>query len=293
MAHNSLPPEERAARRQARLDARYARERQARAAKAVAEGRSVGKTGPLPMDPAERAARQCESDRQSYTRHAEERKAKARAKDAERRAARAAAEGREVRKPGRPKVERTPEEVREMRRIKTALWREENLDRSREITRESEKRRAAARAVAEGRVPGKKGPVKKFTDEELAAKRLALTNKNYRENIESRREYAARRAREIRAEKKAGTYVSKAKSKLTAEEKRQAQVRSSQARRARLLAAIGGGYTAEHDAPPPRKFVQPVRLRIKRSERDPRPRSAVGPWRRAQHGKFSASLWAV
>ena len=149
------------------------------------------------------------------------------------------------RKPGRPKVVRTETEARELRRVKAAKWRSNNLDRSREIVRESEKRRAAKRAVAEGRVVGKKGPPKLFTEEEKKAKRLAKTLRNYYVDHDANREYAAQRAREIRAEKAAGTYVSKAKRRLTAEEKRQAEIRYSQARRARLLAAIGGGYTAE------------------------------------------------
>ena len=214
--------------------------------KALAVGRPVGKTGPMPtMTAEEREVSQRKSDRRSYARHAEERKARARAKDAERRAAVAAAEGREVRKPGRPKVERTAEETRELRRVKTAAWREANVERSREITRESEKRRAAARALAEGRDPGKRGPPKRFTDEEIAVKRLAISTRNYYANHEENREKAARRAREIRAEKAAGIFVSRKFSPLTPEQKRQSDVRFSQKRRARLLAAIGGGYTGE------------------------------------------------
>ena len=138
------------------------------------------------------------------------------------------------RKPGRPRV-LTDDERRERRRLKTAAWRLANLDRYREIVRESMRRKAAERALAEGRIPGKKGPIKKFTEEEKRAKRLAKASLYYARHTEKAREAAKLRMRA----KRAGTFVSKARPRLTDEQRRLRDIAMAANRRARVRGAFG------------------------------------------------------
>lgn len=137
----------------------------------------------------------------------------------------------------RPK--QTETERREKRRLKSKRWRAENLERAREITRESERRRAAARAIGEGREPGRVGRPSLLTPEEKRAKRKANTEQYNARNIEAVREKA--RIRE--AAKRAGTFVSLALPHLSDEERRLREVTFSAKRRARIR-ATGGKLTA-------------------------------------------------
>ena len=93
----------------------------------------------------------------------------------------AIAAGRDPRQRGQPS-KFTEEERREKRRLKARKWREANLERSREITRDSMKRAAATKAIAAGREPGKKGRAPIFTEEEKRAKRAAKQRKFYAAN---------------------------------------------------------------------------------------------------------------
>lgn len=152
-------------------------------------------------------------------------------------AARAIAAGRVPGRMGQPPKNRSAEELREMRRVKNAKWRAENRDRAREIGRESMRRAAAQKAIAEGREPGKKGP-KPLPREEYLARKAARTKKSYYADLEHSRAMAAKKERDNRAAKKAGTFVPK-KRRLTDEERRLKNVANGQARRARLKAADG------------------------------------------------------
>ena len=134
----------------------------------------------------------------------------------------------------------TEDEKRERRRMKSAKWRAENRERAREITRESMKRIAAARAVAEGRVPGKPGRPRIQTDEQRRARRKATTE---RWNAANETVYLER-ARLREAAKRAGTFVSRAKKRLTTEERRLTEVAWASLRRARIRNA-GGSYTKD------------------------------------------------
>jgi hypothetical protein len=152
-------------------------------------------------------------------------------------AAKAVAEGRVVEADiHRPKAALlTEDEKRERRRIKSAAWRAAHLDEVRETNRESMKRAAAARAVAEGREPGKKGPQKLFTAEEKRAKRKAKAEKWNAAHLAETRDYARLRGQAIRD----GIFVSHALPRLTEEEARLVQVVSSANRRARVRNAFG------------------------------------------------------
>lgn len=157
-------------------------------------------------------------------------------------AAKAEAEGREytldLDAPKRPLL--TEEEKRERRRVKAAKWRAENTERAREIGRESMRKAAAERAIAEGREPGKRGPAVVLTDEDRRAKRKALTEKHTAANLEEVREKA--RIRE--AAKRAGMFVSRALPRLTEEQRRQVGVMWASIRRTNLRGS-GGRYTRE------------------------------------------------
>lgn len=157
-------------------------------------------------------------------------------------AKKAAAEGREVTldldRPKAPLL--TEDEKRDRRRAKQKRWRAENLERAREIVRNSERRRAAATAIAEGREPGKKGPPKLYTEEEKRAKRKAKSEKWNAEHLEETRE-AARIREQL---KRDGTFVSKALPRLTDEERRITNVAMGANRRARVRNA-GGSYTKD------------------------------------------------
>lgn len=158
-------------------------------------------------------------------------------------AAKAEAEGRVYDEPlDRPKQALlTDEEKRERRRVRSANWRAENLERSREIGRDSMRRALAEQAIAEGRVPGQRGRPAVFTQEERRAKRKAKTERHTAANLEETRDKA--RIRE--AAKRAGTFVSKALPRLTPEEKRLSDIQWAATRRA-MLRNAEGRFTREH-----------------------------------------------
>jgi 5-methylcytosine-specific restriction endonuclease McrA len=157
-------------------------------------------------------------------------------------AARAAAEGREPNLDfDRPKASLLSEdEKRERRRIKSAKYRLENLERTREINRNSMKRATDAKAIADGREPGKIGPPKQFTEAEKREKRRLKTTKWNEANKEIYLERAKLRERA----KRRGTFVSKALPRLTDEERRLTEVAWAAIRRTRVR-ANGGKFTRE------------------------------------------------
>lgn len=108
------------------------------------------------------------------------------------------------------------------------------------------RRAAAAKAIAEGREPGRKGRPKQFTDQEKRAKQNARVKDYYRRKAEAIRPIAAKRERKKRIAKKAGTYVYRplGYAKLSAEEKRLQNIRFAALRRARLRNAAGS-FTEE------------------------------------------------
>lgn len=157
-------------------------------------------------------------------------------------AAKAVAEGREPNldfdRPKAPLL--TEDEKRDHRRVKQNRWRANNLEKSRQIVRDSEKRRAAKRAISEGREPGKIGVPKKFTEAEKRAKRKAKTEAYNAAHLDDVREKAKLRERA----KRAGTFVSKALPRLTDEERTMVNRAMAANRRARLR-GNGGRYTKE------------------------------------------------
>lgn len=137
----------------------------------------------------------------------------------------------------------TEDEKRERRRLKSKAWRDANLERSREIVRLSMKRAAAAKAIAEGREPGKRGPPRQFTEEEKRAKRLAKQKRYYALNLDKEREKA--RIRE--QAKRDGTFVSKGRPRLTEDQRKRRDVVLSAKRRTRISEA-GGSVTPQQVA---------------------------------------------
>lgn len=147
--------------------------------------------------------------------------------------ARAASEGRVL-------VGMTDEQVRQARRVKQKSWREANLDRAREIVRDHMRRKAADKAIAEGREPGVIGRPAILTPEEKRAKRKAKTEAYNAANLEETREKAKLRGRAIRA----GTFVSKALPRLTEEERKATNIAMSAIRRTRVK-ENGGSFTRQ------------------------------------------------
>lgn len=158
-------------------------------------------------------------------------------------AERAIAAGRIPGKQGQPSKNRTPEQLREMRRIKSQKYRDENPEKSRKYKREYEQRRAAERAVAEGRVVGRTGPKPKYnTVEEQNAAIGATRRRYYQENKERERERARIREQKKRDAIRAGFEPLKRRPQ-TLEEKRAIKRAQTHARRASKLRA-GGSFTA-------------------------------------------------
>lgn len=139
---------------------------------------------------------------------------------------------------GRVLVGMTQDQVREARRIKQIKWRAEHPDRAREIGRDSMKKAAAEKAVVEGRVPGQRGRPPLFTEEERRAKRKAKSEAYNAAHLEETR----RAARERGQAKRDGTFVSKAKARLTEDRRLQVIRMWSAIRRARI-AGNGGRFT--------------------------------------------------
>jgi 5-methylcytosine-specific restriction endonuclease McrA len=145
--------------------------------------------------------------------------------------AQAAAEGRVL-------VGMTAEQIKDARRVKQARFRANNLERVREINRESMQRAAAAKAVAEGREPGRRGRPPLYTEEEKRAKRKAKSEKWNADHLDETRTAARERGQA----KRDGTFVSRAFPRLTPEEKRLTEVAWAATRRTRLR-ANGGKFT--------------------------------------------------
>jgi HNH endonuclease len=152
-------------------------------------------------------------------------------------AEKALAAGRTPGKKGQPPKNRTPEEKAALHRERTRRYYFENHEKMKAYRAEWARKKAAENAIAEGREPGKPGRRARPAEESRALK-SARTKKNYYERLEHSRAMAARREREKRAAKKAGTYKPK-KVKLTDEQRRLVNVNLGHARRARLKAADG------------------------------------------------------
>lgn len=104
----------------------------------------------------------------------------------------------------------TEAERREKRRIKSKKWRDENLDKSREIIRRSMKKANDAKAIAAGFTPGVIGRrAKPITPEKKRAKKNARVKKYYHDHKESARASGASAARNRRArlKKVGGTHT--------------------------------------------------------------------------------------
>lgn len=139
--------------------------RAARKAKAVeialAEGREPGRVGAPP--------RLSDEEREvSRIRQNKKRTARTIAKRTARRAAKAIAVGRVPGQAGQPRV-LTDEERAANRKTSHKIWRAANLLDRRRIEAERARAKTAARAEAEGRVPGTLGHLATFSAEELAA----------------------------------------------------------------------------------------------------------------------------
>lgn len=139
--------------------------RAARKAKAVeialAEGREPGRVGAPPrLSDEEREASRIRQNKKRVVRSKAKRKAA--------RAAKAIAEGRPVGRVGQPRV--LTDEERQANRLESyRKWRRTHLEEARLSDAERARQRTAARAIAEGRVPGILGHLATFSAEELAA----------------------------------------------------------------------------------------------------------------------------
>lgn len=150
-------------------------------------------------------------------------------------AAKAIAEGRIPGRPGAPP--RLTLEEKEARRI--AKNRKSTL-----MLSARKKARRAANALAAGRIPGIVGTRSKRTPEERHAASLAKSAAFRLRNLEKRRVYEAKKAREKRAAIKAGTYNPRPVKFRTAEDIKLQGRKDSQHRRARIRNA-GGRYTKD------------------------------------------------
>jgi 5-methylcytosine-specific restriction endonuclease McrA len=136
-----------------------AAQREKAAAKAVAEGREPGKVGrPARLTPEEKEASRIKQNKRRSLRTRERIRAA--------RAAKAVLEGREPGKVGGPR-RLTDEERIVNRRDNYARWRTTNLEEVRARDAELHRIKTAARALAEGRVPGVIGHLATFTEAEL------------------------------------------------------------------------------------------------------------------------------
>lgn len=132
-----------------------------RDAVAIEEGRQPGKIGRPPiLTPEEKEASRIRQNRK--------RTARAIARRSRMRAARAIAEGRVPGQVGQPRVLSDQERL-EHSRAKALRHKRANLDRVREAQAKAGRDKRAARALAEGRVPGVIGHLATFTEQELSA----------------------------------------------------------------------------------------------------------------------------
>jgi 5-methylcytosine-specific restriction endonuclease McrA len=117
----------------------------------------------------------------------------------EKAAAKAIAAGRIPGRVGQP-PKYTEVQRKELRRIKSAKWRDANRERAREINRVAMKKASDAKAIAAGHEPGVVGRrAKPITLEQKRAKQNARVKKYYANNLEVAREIGARAARKRRA----------------------------------------------------------------------------------------------
>lgn len=172
----------------------------------------------LTEEPTDRRQRQMASQKRAYAR-------------------KALACGRAIGKPGNPVDPRTEEEWREFYRVRGEKYRQKNRETVRAYKRDYEKKRAAENALVKGRAPGKVGRPKLLTEEERRAKRRAKTSRYYHAHPE-----VLEKAKAREKAKRAGTFVSRALPRLSAEEKRVDNVVWSQLRRTRMR-ANGGKHT--------------------------------------------------
>lgn len=157
---SQISPEEKQARRKALDDIHNAKKKVFAAEKALAEGREPGRVGRPPRLTAEEK----EISRLTHNKHSSK---KSLAKRTARRAARAIENGRVPGQAGSLRVLSDEERI-VGRRASYAKWRSNNLEEVRERDKVVQKARTAARALAEGRVPGVLGHLATFTAEDLA-----------------------------------------------------------------------------------------------------------------------------
>ncbi len=125
----------------------------------------------------------------------------------------------------------------------SVAWGRENIARRREITRESERKRRHAKAIAEGRDPFRVGRPLKYTAEEQRAKRLEKAKRWYHTASPELVAAYKEKARLREQAKRDGTFVSsQAKRKLSREEKLLRGRQDSQKRRA-FISGNGGTWT--------------------------------------------------
>lgn len=154
-------PEERKAKRKALDDASNAIKKLQAAGKAISEGREPGRVGRPPiLTPDEKEVSRITQNKKRSKRSAAKKKLKL--------AEKAIFEGREPGKVGGPRRLSDVERVVN-RKFSYVKWRMANLEEIRARDAELSRGRTAARALAEGRVPGVLGHLATFTAEDLAA----------------------------------------------------------------------------------------------------------------------------
>lgn len=156
-----LTDEERRANRQALTDAGNARKKLRDAEKAITEGREPGRVGRPPI-------LTTEEKEESRVKQNRRRSLRTNVRIKARRAAKAIAEGRVPGVVGGPR-RLTDEERAAAREASFAKYRAEHIDEIRAYQADRRRAKTAARALAEGRVPGVLGRLASFTSEDLAA----------------------------------------------------------------------------------------------------------------------------
>lgn len=121
-------------------------------------------------------------------------------------------------------------------------WREANIERAREITRDCEKRRRDVLALAEGREIGRIGRPPLFTSEEQKAKRNEKAKNWYRNASVELTDAYRERARLREQAKRDGTFESNALPRLTEAERKLRACQDFHKRRA-YIKANGGKWT--------------------------------------------------
>lgn len=166
-----LSDEERAAKRQALTDKHNAIKKAAAAAAAIAEGRDPGRIGRPPK-------LTVEEKEISRLKQNKKRSKRALARRTAARAAKAIAEGRVPGQAGQPRV-LTVLERAEHRRESVRRSRAGHIEEYRAVEAEAARRKRAAKAVAEGRVPGMIGALARLTEAEVVAYLKAWPDKTH------------------------------------------------------------------------------------------------------------------